>query len=100
MNDLDQHSGFFNQHAVLEASLSEGKRFDPHLVPLIERNFCLRLRLRPVGRPWQLSGSFVVHAWRKRVLEEEPNHLAGGIGSLRKGVGSGGGCQMRSCSDA
>ena len=37
-----------------------------------------------------LSLSLVVHARRKRVLQEEPNHLAGGIGSARKGVGSGG----------
>jgi hypothetical protein len=28
--------------------------------------------------------------WRKRVLQKESNHLAGGIGSLRKGVGTGG----------
>ena len=41
---------------------------------------------RHPGRP---SLSFVVHAWRKRVLEEEPNHLAGGIGTPRKGVGTG-----------
>jgi hypothetical protein len=34
--------------------------------------------------------SFVVHTWRKRVLKEEPNHLAGSIGSPRKGVGTGG----------
>lgn len=41
---------------------------------------------RHPGRP---SLSFVVHAWRKLVLEEEPNHFAGGIGTPRKGVGTG-----------
>ena len=44
---------------------------------------------KPIGRPWQLSESFVAYAWRKRMLEEEPNHLAGGIGTPRKGVGTG-----------
>ena len=39
-------------------------------------------------RPGQSSLSFVVHAWRKRMLEEEPNHLASGIGTPRKGVGT------------
>lgn len=37
----------------------------------------------------QSSLSFVVHAWRKLVLEEEPNHFAGGIRTPRKGVGTG-----------
>jgi len=44
-------------------------------------------RQRP--HPGQPSLSFVVHGWRKRVLEEEPNHLAGGIGTPRKSVGTG-----------
>ena len=65
---------------------------DKKLAEISERGLngvLIRRKIDPVRIAVRAVQVTPLNASRERVLEEEPNHFAGGIGTPRKGVGTG-----------